>query len=171
MSSSGESSVMKKSTRHSKIIGDFGEFFVCDSLSKSGFEVLRVDHTGLDVIAYNTSNQRRLGITVKSRTRKEGKENDAVNIFSHQKGKDDRQKLLTACEAFGCEPWIAVYVETLDDADLYLTSLENYDNKYRGGKAIEKWKMNENSRKRYAEDPDVKHIRIQLETKKWKFSN
>ena len=67
---------MMKNTRHSKIIGDFGEFFVWDTLSKSGFEVLRVDYTGLDDIAYNVFNQRRLGITVKSRTRKEGKEND-----------------------------------------------------------------------------------------------
>ena len=59
---------MMKSTRHSKIIGDFGELFVCDTHSKSGFEVLRVDHTGLDVSAYNVVNVRRLGITVKSRT-------------------------------------------------------------------------------------------------------
>jgi Holliday junction resolvase len=160
---------MKKSTRHSKIIGDFGEFFVCDSLSKAGFEVVRVDHTGLDVIAYNTSDQRRLGITVKSRTRKEGKESDAVNIFSYQNGKDDRQKLLAACKAFDCEPWIAVYVENLDGADLYLTSLHAF-NKYHSGKAIETWKMDENSKKRYAEDPDVKHIRIELNTGKWKFS-
>jgi len=161
---------MKKSTRHSKIIGDFGEFLVCDSLSKLGFEVLRVDHTGLDIIAYSASDHRHFGITVKSRTRNEGKEKDAVNIFSHQKGKDDRQKLLAACEAFQCEPWIAVYVENLNGADLYLTSLDTFD-KYHGGKAIETWKMDEKSKKRYVKDQDVKHIRIELDTSKWKFSN
>jgi Holliday junction resolvase len=159
---------MKKSTRHSKIIGDFGEFFVCDALSQKGFEVLRVDHTGLDIIAYNAS-YKRLGITVKSRTRREGKESDAVNIFSHQKGKNDRQKLLDACKAFDCKPWVAVYVENLNGADLYLTSLTTF-NKYHGGKAIETWKMDEKSKKKYAENPDVKHIRIELDTSKW-FSN
>ena len=87
---------MMKSTRHSKIIGDFGEHFVCDKLSKSGFEVLRVDHTGLDVIAYNVVNERRLGITVKSRTRNKGKESETVNVFSYRKGKNDRDKLLVA---------------------------------------------------------------------------
>lgn len=102
---------MIKSSRHSKIIGDFGEYLVCDSLSKSNFEVLRVDHTGLDVIAFDKSSKRRLGITVKSRTRSEGKESDSVNVFSHQKGKDDRKKMLDACEAFNCEPWVAVYSE------------------------------------------------------------
>ena len=159
---------MMKSTRHSKIIGDFGEFFVCDTLSKSGFEVLRVDHTGLDVIAYNVSNQRRLGITVKSRTRNEGKESDAVNVFSYQKRKDDRQKLLDACKAFGCEPWVAVYVENLNGADLYLTSLGTFD-RYHGGKAIETWKMDEKSKKRYQENPDVKQVSIQLNTSRWRF--
>ncbi len=160
---------MKKSTRHSKIIGDFGESFVCDSLSKLGFEVVRVDHTGLDIIAYDVSDQRCLGITVKSRTRNEGRESAAVNIFSRQKGKDDRQKLLAACKAFRCEPWIAIYVENLNGADLYLTDLNTFD-KYHGGKAIETWKMDENSKKRYAEDPHVRHIRIELNTDKWRFS-
>jgi hypothetical protein len=35
-----------KSSRHSKIIGEFGEPFLCNWLSRSGFEVAVVDHTG-----------------------------------------------------------------------------------------------------------------------------
>ena len=159
----------KKSTRHSKIIGDFGESFVCDSLSKEGFEVSIVDHTGLDLIAYNPDDKKHLGITVKSRTRDtKEKESVAVNVFSRQKGKDDVEKLNAACNAFGCEPWIAVFVENLNGADLYLTSLGTFD-RYHGGKAIETWKMDEKSKKRYAEDPDVKHISIELNTSKWRF--
>ncbi len=38
-----------KSSRHSKIIGAFGEAFLSNWLSRSGFEVTIVDHTGLDV--------------------------------------------------------------------------------------------------------------------------
>jgi hypothetical protein len=159
---------MIKSTRHSKIIGDFGEHFVCDTLSKSGFEVLRVDHTGLDIIAYNVSNKKRLGITVKSRTRNEGKESVSVSIFSHQKGKDDRKRLEDACTNFACEPWIAIYVENQVGADLYLTSLGTF-NGYRGGKAIETWKMDEKSKQKYLEDQNVKHVSIQLNTSKWRF--
>ena len=158
-----------KSSRHQKIIGNFGENLICNWLSRSGFEVILVDHTGLDVIAYNPSTKERIGITVKSRTRNIGKEETKVNIFSYQKGKNDRQKLLDACKAFACKPWIAVYVETLMSADVYLTSLENYDEKYRGrkGKAIDDWKMRKKAKELYEKDPDVKHIRIEFHPTNW----
>jgi len=39
-----------------------------------GFEASVIDHTGIDVIAYNPSTNQRLGITVKARTRNIGKE-------------------------------------------------------------------------------------------------
>ena len=160
---------INKSSRHQKIIGDFGEHLVCDLLSRSGFEVALVDHTGLEIIAYRTSANRRYGITVKSRTRNLGKENDKVNIFSYRKGKNDRQKLLAACKAFACEPWIAVYVETSDSADVYLTSLQNYDKKYRGreGKAIDGWRMRQNYKEQYNKDPNVKHVRIEFCPTNW----
>ena len=122
-----------KSSRHQKIIGDFGENLLCNFLSRSGFEVTIVDYTGIDIVAYNIKNKKRYGITIKSRTRNHGKENESVNILSYQKENDDRKKLLSACEAFNCEPWIGIYVETEKFADLYLTSLENYDKNYRTG--------------------------------------
>ena len=157
-----------KSTRHSKIIGDFGESLVCNWLSRSEFEVATVDHTGIDIIAYDPRHRRRLGITVKSRTRTAGKENSSVNVFSYQHGKDDRQKLLSACEAFGCEAWVAVYVETTDRADVFLTTLANYDAKYRrAGRAIDDWKMGPKDRESYASDPAVKHVGIIFEGGRW----
>jgi len=93
-----------KSTRHQKIIGDCGELIICNWLSRSGWEVAIVDHTGIDIVAYSPATSRRLGITVKSRTRTVGREESSVNIFSYQKGKDDRQKTIAACKAFACEP-------------------------------------------------------------------
>ena len=93
----GESDVeIIKSSRHQKIIGNFGENLICNWLSRSGFEVTLVDHTGIDVVAYNPSTKQRLGITVKSRTRDIGKEEESVNILSYQKAKSDREKLLDA---------------------------------------------------------------------------
>jgi len=49
-----------------------------------------VDHAGIDITAYNPLTKQRLGITVKSRTRSVGKEETPVNVFSYQKGRDDR---------------------------------------------------------------------------------
>jgi len=156
-----------KSSRHQKIIGDFGESLVCNWLSRSGFEVMVVDHTGIDIIAYNPSTSQRLGITVKSRTRNIGKEVAPVYVFYSKK--EDRQKLLDACKAFACEPWIAIYVETTNFADVYLTSLDNYDSKYRGqeGRAIDSWKMSEKDKQRYIEDAEVKHVRIKFLAESW----
>jgi Holliday junction resolvase len=159
-----------KSTRHQKIIGDFGENVICNWLSRSGFEVTRVDHTGIDIVAYNPSTDERLGITVKSRTRRLGTERESVNLLSHQKGRNDRGKALCACKSFACIPWIAVYVETCDEADVYLTSLDNYDRHYRTpGKAIDDWKMGPKDRKRYASDGEVQHIHLSFQADHWKW--
>lgn len=157
-----------KSSRHSKIIGDFGENLICNWLSRSGFEVAIVDHTGIDIIAYNPNDDHRIGITVKSRTRTSGKENDSINIFSYS-NKNDRQKVLDACKAFDCEPWIAIYIETEKYADMYLTSLENYDLKYKSKKerAIDDWKMTKPNLEKYNIDSDLKNIHIDFNIKKW----
>jgi Holliday junction resolvase-like predicted endonuclease len=153
-----------KSSRHQKIIGDFGEHLICNWLSRSGVEVTRVDHTGVDIIAYDSETGKRIGIAVTSRTRNVGKEKESVN-FLHKK---DRKKLDDACEAFGCEPWIGVYVETSHFADLYLTSLRNYEEKYRGKiRTIDAWKMGSEYERRYSRDPEVKHVRFQFDTVGW----
>jgi hypothetical protein len=157
-----------KSTRHQKIIGDCGELIICNWLSRSGMEVSIVDHTGIDILAYNPPTQQRIGITVKSRTRTVGKEESPVNIFSYQNGKNDRQKVLAACEAFACDPWLAVYVESTDQAEIYLTSLSNYDAKYRReGKAIDDWKMGQEHQDKYNTDPLVKQIKIKFQGTNW----
>ena len=160
---------INKSSRHPKIVGDLGEQLVCNWLSRSGWEVVPVDHTGIDLIAYHRKSGKRIGITVKSRTRVAGTERDTVNIF--KKRKNDREKIRQACEDFACEPWIAIYVETSDSADLFLTSLDNYDAKYLGkdDKAVEDWKMGENYRQQYACDPNVRHLRLKIESDNWEW--
>jgi hypothetical protein len=166
-----ESMDIQKGTRHQKIIGDFGEGVLLNWLSRSGFEVCLVDHTGLDVIAYHPVTKKRLGISVKSRTRNVGKECTHVNILSYQKEKNDRQKLLDACEAFACDSYIAVYVETVNYADLYLTSLAHYDQKYRAreGRALDDWKMGKKYTEEYDKDPDVKHVRMDFRATNWEW--
>jgi Holliday junction resolvase-like predicted endonuclease len=156
-----------KSSRHSKIIGNFGENLICNWLSRSGFELAIVDHTGIDLVAYNPLTDQRLGITVKSRTRTVRMEEESVNVFLNKK--DDRQKMLDACKAFASEPWIGIYVEATDSAEVYLTSLKNYDQKYRGkeGKAIDVWKMKAKHKTAYEEDACVKHIRMDFCCTNW----
>jgi len=156
-----------KGKRHTKIIGEFGENMICNWLSRSGFEVAVIDHTGIDIIACSGSGDQRLGITVKSRTRNVGKERTSVTLFSGKKG--DRGKVQEACEAFGCDPWIGVYIETKNSADIYLTSLEHYDEEYRGKgePGVDTWKMGMKAKQRYAEDSEVEHIEINFQVGNW----
>jgi hypothetical protein len=58
-----------KSTRHSKIAGEFGEYLFLYWLSKSGFEIALVDHTGIDLVAYNKRNKRDQDIPLNSLAR------------------------------------------------------------------------------------------------------
>ena len=53
-----------KGSRFTRIIGNFGENIVCNWLSRSGFEVALVDHTGIDIVAYRRATRDRPGITV-----------------------------------------------------------------------------------------------------------
>jgi hypothetical protein len=163
---------INKSSRHQKIIGNFGENLICNFLSRSGFEVSIVDHTGIDLIAYHKPSDIRLGISVKSRTRTDNLINAPVNIFSYQRRKNDRQMLLEACQTYACKPWIAIYVETKYYADVYLTSLANYDMKYRGkvDKKIDDWKMRDNYRDIYQNDRGIKHIKFEFHPNNWVWS-
>ena len=63
----------------------------------------------------------------------------------------------------------SLFTWRLYSADLYLTSLKNYDEKYRGkeSKAIDRWKMKKRDKERYEKDPEIKHIVIRFEAKNW----
>ena len=159
--------LVSKSTRHQAIVGRFGEYVVCNWLSRSGFEVTLVDHTGIDVIAFDPRSGKRLGITVKSRTRNAGAERENITIFREKN--QDRAKVSAACKAFNCDPWIGVYVETEQAADLFLLSLKHFDAVYRGAKAsrVHAWSMGGRNLARYAQDSDVHHIHLQFAPDHW----
>src|SRR5258708_29820396 len=99
---------MEKSTRHSKITGDFAEMLVLYWLSKSGYECARVDHTGIDVIACSKDGSERMGISVKARSRYDGTEQVSVNLPP-----DGFEKARQACVSFGCIPYYAIVVDSV----------------------------------------------------------
>ena len=111
---------VQKSTRHSKIAGDFGETLALYWLSKHGFECANVDHTGIDLIANNPFTGEVMGISVKSRTRSPGKETAYVSIPN-----DNLDKVRSACEAFGCVPYFAIVVDAANLVRVFITSLEH----------------------------------------------
>ena len=95
-----------KSSRHSKITGDFAEGLVLYWLSRHGFECARVDHTGIDLIARNPHTKELMGISVKARSRSVGTEETNIKI-----DRSSVQKITAACQAFGCVPYFAIVID------------------------------------------------------------
>jgi hypothetical protein len=111
-----ERRLIEKSSRHSKIAGDFGEAFVLYWLSKHGYECARIDHTGIDLIASKRGGQV-LGISVKARTRSEGKETNSIMLRLA-----DIDGAGVACRTFRCEPWFAFVVDAADMLRVFMMS-------------------------------------------------
>jgi Holliday junction resolvase-like predicted endonuclease len=111
----------QRSSRHSKISGNFGESLVLYWLSKHGFECAFVDHTGIDIIALNPTTNELMGISVKCRDRKAGKETECTLINGSEFAKLD-----AACKVFGCKPYFAMVVDANDWIRVFITSRADF---------------------------------------------
>lgn len=153
---------INKSTRHAKITGDFGETLVLYWLSKYGFECARVDHTGIDIIAKNPHTPEVMGISVKSRSRNEGAEDDYVSIPN-----DNFDKANEACDAFGCTPYFAIVVDAGDILRGFILPMEHLLAISPMGKTAAGWKMTGPYIGKYAADPQIQTFEFNTKTTKW----
>ncbi len=153
---------INKSTRHAKITGDFGETLVLYWLSKYGFECAPVDHTGIDIIARNPHTQEIMGISVKSRSRTEGSEDEYVSIPN-----DNFTKAEAACIAFGCAPYFAIVVDAGDTFHGFILSMSHLLEIFPKGKTASGWKMTKQHINNYKQDPNIKMFEFKTNTIKW----
>jgi len=154
---------IKKSSRHSKITGDFAERLVLYWLSKYGFECAYVDHVGLDIIARNPNNKELMGISVKSRSRTVGTERDVIRI-----GRDQFETLERACSAFACIPYLAIVVDAATTITVFIVSARHFlEHLTPGATGGAYWKMTAAALKQYERDPEVRSFRFSAETVRW----
>lgn len=153
---------VEKSSRHSKITGDFAERLILYWLSKYGFECAMVDHVGLDIIARNSRTKELMGISVKSRSRNIGKEGQYVHIPN-----DHFDKVQEACRAFDCVPYMAVVVDQEHDIHAFITSMEHFLSLFPRRDTSAGWKMTKAWIERYEKDPQVIYFRFKHETLNW----
>jgi len=153
---------IKKSTRHSKIAGNFGENIVIYWLSKYGFECALVDHTGIDIIAKNPHTQEVMGISVKSRTRSEGGEGESVTIPNKNLNKAN-----AACKAFGCIPYFAIVVDAGDIIRVYILSMAHLLKIHPKGNRSSEWKMGREYINKYFKDEQIKSFVSKTEIMNW----
>jgi len=153
---------LAKSSRHSKITGDFGESIVLYLLSRHGFECARVDHTGIDLIARRPNSREVLGISVKSRSRQAGTENTHLAL-PH----DGFVKAKAACDAFGCTPYFALVIDAGERIRVFLLSLRHLQKLFPGGRKVSAWQMSEPFLRKYYADPRIAIFEFTAHGEKW----
>ncbi len=125
-----------RSERHNKISGDFGEHFVCYWLSKRNFQPVIIDYTGIDIVAYSNNLGERWGISVKTRTRTD-KKNQLESFTIRLR---ELPLISQACKFFNAKPYFGI----VSDGDIqnqiciYIISLEDMKriNNYEEGKNL-----------------------------------
>ncbi len=131
-------------------------------LSKYGFECALVDHTGIDIIAYNPHTKERMGISVKSRSRNLGKEGQYLSILN-----PNFEKAQSACDAFGCIPYFAIVVDEGNEIHIFITSMSHLLKLHPMKKKASGWKMSKQWLERYHSDPEIKIFHFMHQTKSW----
>lgn len=161
----------KGGMRHTKIVGDFGEHLILYWLSKHGYECAHIDHVGIDLIATHPSGGERLGISVKSRDIQRPKSVGApINIMKNTDKELD--KIHSACEAFGCIPWLAVVVDQNTERHEkrihgFMTSFEHFLAMHQPNTKMLSWKMSDKALESYRQDERVKMFVCDYEGGGW----
>jgi hypothetical protein len=153
---------VKKSSRHSKITGDFSENLILYWLSKYGFECANVDHTGIDIIARNPHTNEVMGISVKGRSRNTGKEGTYVSIPN-----DNFEKIEKACKAFNCIPYFAIVVDEEDKIYAFILSMKELLRLFPKGRSVCAWKMNKKHITQYYNNPNIEIFEFNYKTHSW----
>ena len=153
---------ISKSSRHSKITGNFAEYLILYWLSKYGFECALIDHTGMDIIARNPHTNELIGISVKARSRNAGTEGQYVGISN-----DNIPKLEVACKAFGCTPYFALVIDEANGIRAFILSQEHLLSIHPMGKEVISWKMGDKWINQYLNDPKIRTFAFSHQTLNW----
>lgn len=162
MEKSDSSLKIQKSSRHSKITGDFAEHLILYWLSKYGFECAKVDHTGIDLLAKNPKTDELMGVSVKSRSRNEGKEGQYVHIPN-----DNFEKIDKACKVFNCKPYFAIVIDEESTIKAFILSMDRLLKYFPMGKTAVGWKMTKSWIEKYNSDNKIIKFEFEHKTKNW----
>jgi hypothetical protein len=121
-----------------------------------------VDHTGIDIIARNPHTKEVMGISVKSRSRAEGTEDECVTIPNDNFGKAE-----SACASFGCVPYFAIVVDAGEVTRGFILPMSRLLTLFPEGKIASYWKMTKRFLKNYAQDSEIQAFEFRIKTARW----
>jgi Holliday junction resolvase-like predicted endonuclease len=154
--------LVKKSSRHSKITGDFAEALVLYWLSKYGFECFRVDHTGIDLFARKPHSKELMGISVKSRSRELRHADESITLEA-----DDFEKAQAACEEFHCVPYFAIVADVRDMIRVFVMKMDHLLQVCPRRKWGAYWKITQRYLDQYYADPEIMIFEFRTKTHRW----
>jgi len=147
-----------KSHRHSKITGDFAENLVLYFLSKHGFECVKADYIGIDIIAKKPDSTEVMGISVKARSKYEGKEGGGLYIKN-----DQFEKVDEACKFFRCSPYFAIVVDEADSIQVFIIPKNRLLELSPMRKRVSNWKMTKKWIEKYKTEKSIIWIKFKYE--------
>lgn len=149
---------IEKSSRHQKITGDFGEYLLLYLLSRDNFECVRVDHTGIDIIASNPSTKEVMGISVKARSRDLGRGGTSLSVKE-----GDFIKVKTACDVFRCVPYFAFVVDEDSKIYVFVIPMDYLQQKFPNGN----WPMTKKHIEVYYNDKKIRIFEFNYKNHNW----
>jgi hypothetical protein len=142
-----------KSSRHSKITGDFGEHLIKYWLSRRGFETAIIDHIGIDLISNRP--KKRLGISVKMRSKIKDNKIGTLNIEVAA-----IKKVTDACKAFGCVPYFAIVADQNGRITAILISLKELLKLYPKANKIIAFGLSDNQVRKYKANKKIEFFEL-----------
>jgi len=140
---------MPRGSNHRKITGDFCEYLVLYLLSRDGFECVRVDHIGIDIIARDPRTKEIMGISVKGRSRDLKTKEDTIMI-----SKDNSKNISKSCKDFNCQPYFAIVADIVDRLVVFLLPLKEFK-RISHKRRTYQWRMTKEDIKKYYENSKI----------------
>ncbi|WP_042357722.1 hypothetical protein [Bacillus rubiinfantis] len=147
---------MNKSKRHSKITGDFGEYFVLYLLSKYGFECARIDYVGIDLYAKDNKTGKTLGISVKTKTLSPKKPTQGIELDSIERAKE-------ASDVFGILPYLAVVFDQEEYITVIMFPIAKIEEFCTTSKTKIRLDLKPQALDKYKTHPEVYYMRLKIE--------
>lgn len=159
-----------KTKRHNKITGDFGENILEYFLSKNLFETAIIDYVGIDILAVHRKSKKRMGISVKSRSRTIERPKDGVLVPG-----SSYQKIIEASSIFSCKPWICFIVDkpkNIEEGEIFiflisLNDLLDYYPQYKIGKDFT-FSVGKKNIEKYNQKNSIKKLHFNYTQMDWK---
>lgn len=129
-------------------------------LSKYGFACNSTDHDGINFIAHNPYTQERLGLLVKSCWRKQGREQEPVEILL-----SEIENARRACSETDCTPYISLAIDTQDIIRIFTTSLTHLQEMFPSGEIRSCWQMTDRYLAEYEQDPEIYSFELPTTTR------